>query len=232
MAEKIHGSDLPGASGVAPHVAPEGASPFPRWQAARGVLPTPASPTPAAPPADVSAVLMPAPGERRDEYLERMLGLRAQLDALIGAARRGLTAERARPELPAAERPRFEPAGPGRPPEAAVVPAKAPASWPAVDRRGTPSDRRAGPVDRRLGLADRRRRRPDTRLVRSERRADPADRRRGPVDRRHGGDRRRPSRSAGAASPLRFDAMTLFWVVQVVAWIAVAAIVLLYGLGG
>jgi hypothetical protein len=222
MADAIHGEDPL----AAPAQGAGAASPFPRWQAARG------DGVPAAAP-DAGAVFMPLPGEGREDYLDRLLALHMHLEALIGATRRGLQAERpvAAPvtrHVAAAPPVTRVPA-----PAATRAPGGAPA-WPAVERRRTSIDRRAGREDRRLGLADRRRGRPDSRLVRDERRIALPERRLGPLDRRRGADRRRGGRAARAlatTSPVRFDMTAVFWAVQVVAWTAVAVVVLVYGLG-
>jgi hypothetical protein len=206
---------------------------------------------------DYGTLFMPQPGERREDYLDRLMSLQLHIEALIGATRRGLEAQRpAAPILPRPPSPNQiapvavpaqgpamgapAPAAPAAAAPAAAAPtvatprALAPtvppsaADLPVEDRRLARTDRRSGPLDRRLGLADRRRRLPDRRMDRVERRAGSPDRRTGPVDRRHGLDRRRPRRGAPA---LRFDRVTLFWAIQVVAWVAVAVVVLAYGLG-
>jgi hypothetical protein len=228
MADAIHGEDP--LTAAAEHAG--GASPFPRWQAALG------DDVPAAAP-DAGALFMPLPGEGREDYLDRLRALQMHLEALIGATRRGLQAERptavpfARPL--AAPEPVLVRTAVQRATSTGTPPAPGGSlTWPATDRRRALVDRRAGSQDRRLGLAERRRGRPDTRLVSDERRAIAPDRRVGPVDRRRGADRRRSGRAAralAATSPVRFDMTAVFWAVQVVAWTAVALVVLVYGLG-
>jgi hypothetical protein len=105
--------------------------------------------------------------------------------------------------------------------EAAPAPA-AVAPRPGVRRPAVPAPRvipppgsarliHEPPVDRRLGLEDRRRDLPDSRTVRVERRAGLHDRR------------------AVQHAP-SVDVSTMFWIVNVAAWIVVTVVVLLWGL--
>jgi hypothetical protein len=61
-----------------------------------------------------------------------------------------------------------------------------------------------------------------------ERRSGEPDRRSGRPTRRLGGDRRRAGRSPAGPPPV--DPELVFWVVNIVAWAAVTAVVLIYGL--
>src|SRR4051794_37349882 len=87
-------------------------------------------------------------------------------------------------------------------------------------------DRRQGSRDRRRGPRDRRRGRPDRREHRVERRIGPVDRRSGRPNRRLGGQRRRdraPRRPGG------LDPMVVLWIANVLCWIAVVAVLLIWG---
>jgi hypothetical protein len=92
-------------------------------------------------------------------------------------------------------------------------------------RRGF--DRRNG-ADRRAGRDDRRGGRRDPRPAPVERRAGTPERRSGRPSRRLGGDRRRIRGAPNGPPPV--DPDVLFWVVNVVCWAAVTAVVLVYGL--
>ena len=96
----------------------------------------------------------------------------------------------------------------------------------ATDRRATEvTERRLGVEDRRAGL-------PDIRSVPYERRFGSRDRRHDFVDRRETSyERRREPGAVPWQGQLRLDRHTMIWVLQVAAWIAVAAIALIYGIG-
>lgn len=90
----------------------------------------------------------------------------------------------------------------------------------AVDRR-TPvdTDRREGTEDRRMGL-------PEARSVPFDRRFGARDRRTLPVERREDHIERRRD-----PKPWALDGTAAMWALQVAAWVAVAAIALVYGIG-
>ncbi|MCW2968653.1 MAG: hypothetical protein JWM71_2425 [Solirubrobacteraceae bacterium] len=153
---------------------------------------------------DLGVELLPLPDESPADYLDRLKALHARVGTLID------TIETRRPALGAVR--------------AAAPLVHPPRTLP--DRRAEPVvDRRLGPDDRRLGL-------PDSRAVAINRRFGPRDRRRMPVERRDEDyDRRRDPNPVPWQGRLRFDGVTLMWGLQVVAWIAFAAIALIYGIG-
>jgi hypothetical protein len=96
----------------------------------------------------------------------------------------------------------------------------------AADRRTTET------TERRLGIDDRRTGLPEIRSVPYERRFGMRDRRHDFVDRREDSySRRREPATVPWEGPLRLNRVTLMWVLQVAAWVAVAAIALIYGIG-
>lgn len=149
---------------------------------------------------DLCVELLPLRDESPAEYLARLKAIRQRVGSLID------TIEERRPVL-----------GP--------VPVRPPRS--AVDRRAQVGERRLGSSDRRHGD-------PDPRPVPIERRFGKRDRRTGAaiVDRRDVYDRRRDpppvpwQRSGG----LRWDRTTMIWTIQIIAWIAIAAAALAFGL--
>jgi hypothetical protein len=93
------------------------------------------------------------------------------------------------------------------------------------DRRELEHGERRSLPDRRLGL-------PDERPVPINRRFGPRDRRRTPVERREDHiDRRRDPSPVPWQGRFRLDGTAAMWVLQVVAWTAVAAVTLIYGIG-
>jgi hypothetical protein len=95
----------------------------------------------------------------------------------------------------------------------------------------TTSDRRYLDEERRTGAAQRREGVPDTRKVLRERRSGPRERRSWRVLRREGLERRRNPAAVPWEGKLRADRVTVIWGVQIVAWLAVAVVALVYGLG-
>jgi hypothetical protein len=94
------------------------------------------------------------------------------------------------------------------------------------------SDRRAAEHAERRATPDRRTGLPDARPVAINRRFGPRDRRRMPVERREEYiERRRAPSPVPWQGRLRLDGTAAMWVLQVVAWTAVAAIALIYGIG-
>lgn len=105
------------------------------------------------------------------------------------------------------------------------VPAHPPRA--AADRRVSERvERRSQVEDRRAGL-------PDTRPVAINRRFGPRDRRKAAgLERREDHiERRRDPSPVPWQGRLRFDRTAMVWVFQVVAWVAVAAVALIYGIG-
>lgn len=207
---------------------------FPRWAAARQA---------GSPDLDPGPLLLPGPDESPAAYLARLTALHQRLGALIATIEQRRDAQArtlARPPLAATAAPPA-PVAPPRP--IAVPPPAAPRLrpplepppvqervWPAQERR-LGVERRIGAADRRHGVGDRRRGAADMRAEPIERRSGPRDRRTGPDDRRHGMERRRVVRSLPWEGGLRLDATTMVWVVQVLAWTAIAVVALVYGLG-
>lgn len=111
-----------------------------------------------------------------------------------------------------------------RKPVLGPVPAKPPRA--VADRREPgPSERRAAEEsDRRAGL-------PDPRSVTYERRYGARDRRTAPVDRRGEIERRRSPSPTPWGGGLAMDVTTLTWALQILAWIAVVVVALVYGFG-
>jgi hypothetical protein len=109
-----------------------------------------------------------------------------------------------------------------------------PALGPMPVRPPRAPDRRAPRVgERRLGVEDRRRALPDMRRVPIERRFGRRDRRTPvAVDRREGFERRREPNPVPWEGRLRLNRVTLMWALQVVAWVAIALVALIYGIGG
>jgi hypothetical protein len=90
----------------------------------------------------------------------------------------------------------------------------------AVDRRtDVDADRRVGSDDRRVGL-------PEARSVPFDRRFGARERRSLPVERREDHIERRRD-----PKPWALDGTAAMWALQVTAWVAVAAIALVYGIG-
>lgn len=151
---------------------------------------------------DLGVELLPLPSETPADYLARLKALHARVGALIGAI------EMRRPIL-------------------------GPVPQPPAPRRLQPDRREAEHGDRRAASVDRRVGRPDERPV-------PINRRFGPRDRRHHHPvarreetivRRRDPSPVPWQGRLRLDGTTAMWILQVIAWIAVAAIALIYGIG-
>ena len=199
-------------------------------------------------PLDPSPLLLPGTNESPAAYLERLQGLHRRLGALIATIeqrremrpgeqpprRSPLSASlaAARPPAPVQPRP-APPAGRTAPPP---LPIPEPAEddhvdWPAQERR-VGIERRIGAVERRIGLRDRRHGAMDERQLRTERRNGPRDRRIGSPDRRRGLDRRGDARrEPWQRGGFRLDRTLAMWLVQVSAWIAIAVVALVYGLG-
>jgi hypothetical protein len=204
---------------------------FPRWSAARHVGADDLDPTP---------LLLPGPDESPTAYLARLQALHQRLGALITTIEQR---REVRPQPPAPRIPLSASAALSAPP-APVLPPPAPRPqrppaapfeqgpvWPEHERR-VGIERRLGAPDRRHGLGDRRRGASDTRMERVERRSGARDRRTGAMDRRRGLERRRVVNSLPwDRGGLRLNATTMVWVVQVLAWAAIAAVALVYGLG-
>jgi hypothetical protein len=95
------------------------------------------------------------------------------------------------------------------------------------------SDRREPEIgERRLGTEDRRHGDPDPRPVPIERRFGRRDRRGGAaVDRRDEYDRRRDPSPVPWRGGLHWNRTTAIWVVQILAWVAIAVFALVYGIG-
>jgi hypothetical protein len=93
------------------------------------------------------------------------------------------------------------------------------------DRRELEHGERRVLPDRRMGL-------PDERAVAINRRFGPRDRRRMPVERREDYiERRRDPSPVPWQGRFRLDGTAAMWVLQVLAWTAVAAVALIYGIG-
>lgn len=155
----------------------------------------------------------PGPGEPPEAYLARLRGEQRRRVELIAALERGLEGCVAPVMLP-----------PHQPP---------PDSFLDADPVGSARERRAGPErragrDRRAGRRDRRRGALDTRAERVERRTCVRDRRTGMPNRRFGGDRRGTQRAIGAGAPV-LDPTLVFWAVNVLCWVAVAVVALVWG---
>ena len=91
------------------------------------------------------------------------------------------------------------------------------------DRRYLDDERRTGDGERRTGV-------PETRTTWQERRQGARDRRRWRVPRREGLDRRRNPPPVPWRGGLRADRVTGIWALQVLAWLAIFAAILAYGL--
>jgi hypothetical protein len=148
------------------------------------------------------AELLPYVDESPAEYLARLKALHARVGALIGAI------EAKRPALGAPM---------VRPPRS------------TLDRRAPAeaAERRDGLDDRRIGL-------PENRGLPLERRDGPRDRRTPlRVDRRedHIERRREPENVPWQRTGFRLDTTAMMWALQIAAWVAVAAIALVYGIG-
>jgi hypothetical protein len=215
-------------------------SAFPRWSVAQrdaGVDPM-----------DPSPLLLPGPDESPVAYLERLKALHRRLGSLITTIeqrremrpgeppRSSLSASLAAARPPAPIARAAAPVAPPRPAVPPLAPEVQPyeddgLDWPAHERRVS-IERRIGAIDRRIGLRDRRRGAIDQRAVRTERRTGPRDRRIGSADRRRGIDRRGEARrEPWQRGGLRLDRTVVVWMVQVAAWMAIAAVALVYGLG-
>ena len=214
---------------------------FPRWSAAQQAGSHELDPSP---------ILLPGPDESPGAYLARLQALHRRLGALIHTIeqRRDVRPEPPAPRVPfnaaaavslparaavTAPPPPLAPR-PVRPPVAPTPPAQPVDDgppWPERERR-IGQERRVGATERRIGVHDRRRGQADMRQLRTERRAGPRDRRTGPSDRRRDIQRRRSVNSLPwERGRLSLDATTLVWIVQVLAWAAIAVVALVYGLG-
>lgn len=150
---------------------------------------------------DLGAELLPLASETPADYLARLKGLHARVGALIGAI------ETRRPIL-----------GP-------VPQPPAPRRLQVDRREAEHGERRVTVVDRRVGLRD-------ERPVAINRRFGPRDRRHRPVERREETIvRRRDPSPVPWQGRFQLDGTTAMWVLQVIAWTAVAAIALIYGIG-
>lgn len=165
-------------------------------------VPTASAPTPIAPLITIDALLAPRPHETLEQYALRLRVLHAQLSALLAAVERGARERREREPAPT---PVISPRA-GAPTRRALV-----ALPPPTERVSSPEpvllDRRSGVTDRRIGMPDLR--------------DDPYDRRWGLPDRR--ASSRRPAWSGPRPAP---DLESLFWAVQIVAWIIFAFVLL------
>jgi hypothetical protein len=106
-----------------------------------------------------------------------------------------------------------------------------PIPQPPAPRRLQPDRREPEHAERRTAVADRRVGLPDERAVPINRRFGPRDRRHRPVERREEIARRRDPSPVPWKGHLRLDGTTAMWVLQVIAWTAVAAVTLIYGIG-
>ena len=151
--------------------------------------------------ADLGVELLPLREESPAEYLARLKAIHQRVGSLID------TIEKRRPVLGPV---------PVRPPRAVA-------------------DRRAEVGERRAGISDRRHGEPDPRPVPIERRFGKRDRRTGAavIDRRDVYDRRRdpPAVPWQRSGGLRWDRTTMVWAIQIVAWITIAVVALVFGLG-
>lgn len=103
---------------------------------------------------------------------------------------------------------------------------------PGKPPRAVADRREPGPAERRSAEdGDRREGMPDPRSMTYERRYGARDRRTTPVDRRGELERRRDPSPTPWRGGLAMDVTTLTWALQVLAWIAVVVIALVYGFG-
>lgn len=200
------------------------------------------------------AIFMPRADEPIHAYAARLRALHHHLTMLLEAVERGMghrtTARQAMAARDgrAAEAPRVVMA---HAPTLAPVPGtrieRAPADAEPAERRrkadGEPAapgdrrgrlNRRSGLRDRRrLGHPDRRRGMPDLRADKIERRVGPPDRRSGRRDRRLGHDRRVDARRVApvATPPQVVDPVAVFWGVNIVCWLAIVAVAMVWGVG-
>ncbi|MFL5843218.1 MAG: hypothetical protein ACJ762_00900 [Solirubrobacteraceae bacterium] len=94
----------------------------------------------------------------------------------------------------------------------------------AAERRAVSTERRAALLDRRVGMAD-------ARPVPINRRFGARDRRRLPVERREDfSDRRRDPSPVPWQGRFRLDRTAAMWTLQILAWAAVVATVLIFGI--
>jgi hypothetical protein len=151
---------------------------------------------------DLGAELLPFPSESPSDYLARLKALHARVGALIDAI------EMRRPVL-------------GPQPTA-----------PALAQRGGDRREPAGGERRTTAVGDRRVGLPDERPVPVNRRFGSRDRRRMPVERRQEySDPRRDPRPVPWEGRFRLDGTAAMWALQVVAWTAVVATALIFGIG-
>jgi hypothetical protein len=162
------------------------------------------STAPAPGPGELGNELLPRPDESPADYIARLKAFQARVGDLIE------TIERRRPILAPAP---VAPAAPRRP-----------VARGAGERRVAGADRRAGQRERRRGL-------PDARAEPAERRRGPRERRRLAFDRREELARRREPRPVPWEGPLEVNRVTMIWALQVFAWVAIAAMALIFGLG-
>jgi hypothetical protein len=153
----------------------------------------------------LSPELLPLADESPADYLARLKALHVRAGALIDAI------EQRRPALGPIPAPHADPD--------LERPVRA-----SGDRRVTETaERRTGVQERRLGM-------PDLRVVRIDRRLGKRDRRTPAFDRREGLERRRDPSPVPWEGRLRLDRVTVMWILQVLAWVAVVAAVLLVGI--